>query len=108
LWSLSRAASTSPSEPGADLTFDASSGSSSYRSLSIGVGGSILFWMPSRPAISMAAKARYGLQDGSGMRNSRRLALGLLEYIGMRMQALRLRAEYIRFTGASKPGTRRR
>ena len=33
-------------------------------SLSIGSPRSILFWMPSRPAISMAEKARYGLQVG--------------------------------------------
>ena len=38
---------------------------------------SILFWMPSRPAISIAANARYGLHDGSGQRNSIRLAFGL-------------------------------
>ena len=31
-----------------------------------GAGGSILFWIPSRPAMSMAEKARYGLADGSG------------------------------------------
>src|SRR5665213_1901768 len=63
--------------------------------------------MPSRPAISMAENARYGLQDGSGGRNSRRLALGLAEYTGMRTAAERLRFEYARFTGASYPGTRR-
>src|ERR1017187_221624 len=76
-------------------------------SLSSGSPGSILFFTPSRPAISIAAKARYGLQEGSGGRNSTRLALGLAEYIGMRQAALRLRREYARFTGASKPGTRR-
>jgi hypothetical protein len=36
-----------------------------------------------------------------------RLALGDGEYIGMRTAAERLRLEYARFTGASKPGTRR-
>ena len=35
-------------------------------SLSIGSAGSILFWMPSRPASSSAEKARYGLAEGSG------------------------------------------
>src|ERR687890_26756 len=64
--------------------------------------------MPSRPAIIMAENARYGLLDGSGTRNSTRLALGLLPVTGMRVQAERLRCEYTRFTGASKPGTRRR
>src|SRR5512142_179767 len=87
---------------------DASSGGSSYRSLSIGSGGSILFLMPSRPAISIAAKARYGLQDGSGTRNSTRLALAFVPVTGIRVQADRLRCEYTRLTGASKPGTRRR
>src|SRR5216684_6637747 len=76
-------------------------------SLSSGSPGFSLFATPSRPAISMAANARYGLADGSGGRNSTRFALGLAEYIGMRQAALRLRREYARFTGASKPGTRR-
>ena len=71
----------------------ASSGGSSYRSLSTGAGGSILFLMPSSPAISIAEKARYGLDDGSGTRNSMRLAFGLDPVTGMRMQAERLRAE---------------
>ena len=39
----------------------------------------------------MAGNARYGLHDGSGQRNSRRLALGLVEYSGMRTHAERLR-----------------
>ena len=34
--------------------------------------------MPSRPAISIAAKARYGLASGSGKRTSTRLAFGLV------------------------------
>src|SRR5256885_5233659 len=76
-------------------------------SLSSGSPGSIRFSMPSRPAISMAAKARYGLQLGSGERNSRRLAFGDGEYMGMRTAAERLRDEYARFTGASNPGTSR-
>src|SRR5712664_3713836 len=76
-------------------------------SLSSGSPGSMRFSIPSSPAISMAAKARYGLQLGSGERNSSRFALGDGEYIGMRMAALRLRELYARFTGASKPGTSR-
>src|SRR6266850_7367161 len=76
-------------------------------SLSNGCPGSILFSTPSRPAISMAANAMYGLQLGSGGRNSTRFAFGDAEYIGIRQAAERLRREYARFTGASKPGTRR-
>src|SRR5579864_8422136 len=76
-------------------------------SLSSGSPGSSLLSTPSRPAMSMAENARYGLAAGSGGRNSTRLALGLAEYIGMRQAAERLRREYARFTGASKPGTRR-
>ena len=49
--------------------------------------------MPSRPAISIAEKARYGFDDGSGTRNSMRLAFGFEPVTGMRMQAERLRAE---------------
>src|SRR5689334_8063249 len=64
--------------------------------------------MPSTIAISIADHARYPLQLGSGQRNSSRLAFGLFEYIGMRIDAERLRAESARLTGASKPGTRRR
>src|SRR5688500_12970596 len=90
------------------FTLANSSGGRSYRSLSIGSGGSILFLMPSMPAIIIAENARYGLLDGSGTRNSTRLALALLPVTGMRVQADRLRWEYTRFTGASKPGTRRR
>src|SRR4051794_29463284 len=63
--------------------------------------------MPSRPACSIAEKARYGLHDGSGQRNSRRFAFGLFEYSGIRTDAERLRCEYTRFTGASYPGTSR-
>src|SRR4030081_951546 len=76
-------------------------------SLSSGSPGSTRFSMPSSPAISMAARAGYGLRDGSGERNSSRFALGLGEYIGMRIAAERLRDEYARLTGASNPGTSR-
>ena len=64
--------------------------------------------MPSSPAIIIAENARYGLQVGSGKRTSMRLALGDGEYIGIRTAAERLRLEYARLIGASKPGTRRR
>src|SRR5438128_4095536 len=76
-------------------------------SLSRGSPASMRFSTPSRPAISMAEKARYGLQDGSGERNSIRFAFGLGEYMGMRIAADRLRELYARFTGASNPGTSR-
>jgi hypothetical protein len=59
--------------------------------LSIGAGGSVLFWIPSRPASSRDAKARYGFEDGSGQRNSTRLALGFEPVIGIRMAADRFR-----------------
>ena len=45
------------------------------------------------PAISIAENARYGFAAASGQRNSIRLAFGESEYIGMRMQAERLRCE---------------
>ena len=45
------------------------------------------------PAISMAAKARYGFAAASGHRNSIRFAFGASEYIGIRMQAERFRCE---------------
>src|SRR5207248_9427761 len=76
-------------------------------SLSSGWPGSILFSTPSRPAINIAANARYGLQLGSGGRNSTRFAFGDAEYIGIRQAAERFRREYARFTGASNPATKR-
>src|SRR5881409_2246682 len=45
-----------------------------YRSSSTGLPGSIFFFTPSRPAHSIAAKDRYGLQAGSGVRYSIRFA----------------------------------
>src|SRR5512142_2987537 len=76
-------------------------------SLSSGSPGFSLLTTPSNPAIIIAANARYGFADGSGGRNSTRFAFGLAEYIGIRHAADRFRREYARFTGASKPGTRR-
>ena len=43
--------------------------------------------------MSIAANARYGLDDGSGQRNSTRFAFGDEPVIGIRIQAERLRAE---------------
>src|SRR6266446_1764296 len=56
-------------------------------SLSRGSPGSMPFSTPSRPAINIAENARYGLHEGSGERNSMRFALGLGEYIGIRLAA---------------------
>ena len=36
-----------------------------------------MFWMPSRPAISIAANGSYGVDPASGKRTSTRLPLGL-------------------------------
>src|SRR5438093_9958357 len=77
-------------------------------SRSSGSPGLSLCSMPSSIAISIADQARYPLQLGSGQRNSKRLAFGLFEYIGIRIDAERLRADSARLTGASNPGTRRR
>ncbi len=60
--------------------------------LSIASPGWILFLIPSRPAISSAAKHRYGLAAGSGKRTSIRRAFGEVT-TGIRMEAERLRAE---------------
>src|SRR5437867_13253621 len=76
-------------------------------SLSSGLPGLSRRSIPSSPAISIAEKAMYPLQAGSGKRTSMRFALGDGEYIGMRTAAERLRLEYARLMGASKPGTRR-
>ena len=59
--------------------------------LSIGSPGWILFSIPSMAAMVIALKARYGLQELSGQRNSMRLVLGFSLYMGMRMAAERLR-----------------
>src|SRR5437773_4215651 len=74
---------------------------------SSGLPGSILFLIPSSPAITSAEKHRYGLAEGSGGRNSIRRAFGFSEYIGIRTAADRFRLENARFTGASYPGTSR-
>ena len=74
--------------------------------MSIGSPGWILFCTPSRPAISIAENARYGFAVGSGKRTSMRRPFGFDTY-GTRIAAERLRAEYARLIGASKPGTSR-
>ena len=70
-----------------------SSGGSSYRSLSTGAGGSIRFLMPSMPAMQHGRERQVRVADGSGTRNSMRLAFGFDPVTGMRTQAERLRAE---------------
>jgi hypothetical protein len=55
-------------------------------------GSSYSFSMPSRPAASMTANARYGLAAGSGLRSSARTVLSLpCTYRGTRISAVRLR-----------------
>src|SRR5271157_5721901 len=90
--SLSRFVSASRKDPQTVGIFFSSFGGRSYKSLSIAAPGSILFLIPSRPAISIAEKARYGLAAGSGKRTSTRLAFGL-DVHGMRQEAERLRTE---------------
>ena len=46
-------------------------------SLSSGSPGRVLFWMPSRAAISIAEKRRYGFAAESGQRYSIRRLFGL-------------------------------
>ena len=58
--------------------------------------------MPSRPAASIAANARYGLQLGSGQRSSSRVASGRPRLAcGMRISAERLMRAQLMYTGAS-------
>src|SRR5215831_17965340 len=97
--SLSRYDNASSSDAHGCGTSFASSGERSYRFLSIGSPGLILFCTPSRPAIIIAVNARYGLVVGSGKRTSMRRALGLFTS-GTRTAAERLREEYARLIGA--------
>jgi len=53
--------------------------------------------MPSRPARSCAAIARYGLHVASGGRNSKRAVSGRFAYFGIRIAALR-------FPSGARPG----
>ena len=59
----------------------------------MGAGGSILFLIPSIPAISIALNARYVLQAASGVRNYRRFVAGCRVKTGIRTHALRFRCE---------------
>src|SRR5574344_2884405 len=73
--------------------------------LSTGAGGSILFLIPSRAASKIAAKAKYGLQLGSGERSSTLVALP--RFAGTLNRALLLAKDQAKYTGASYPGTKR-
>src|ERR1700752_3869716 len=90
--SLSRVPSASRKDPQPVGIFLSSFGGRSYRSLSTAEPGSTLFLIPSRPAMSIAENARYGLAHGSGKRTSTRLAFGLAVH-GIRQAADRLRTE---------------
>ena len=79
-------------------------GGNSYKSLPNASPGCILFLIPSKPAINIAAKVRYGLPDASGNLISH-LAPFLLNVIGIRHDADLFLAEYANNTGASNPGT---
>src|SRR6476620_5089262 len=64
--------------------------------------------MPLRPAASITENARYGLQAGSGDRNSMRVELSLPRFgSGTRTSADRLLRAQHTYTGASYPTTRR-
>src|SRR5690606_41968254 len=70
-----------------------------------GGGGTSWRSSPSMPAAQIAASARYGLHDGSGMRSSARVLLP--RRAGTRIIALRFDTDQAMFVGASKPGVRR-
>src|SRR5258705_10176065 len=65
--------------------------------------GSVCFSMPSRPARRITANARYGLQDGSGIRNSTRVFEP--RATGTRTSGLRFLSDQAIAVGASYPGT---
>src|SRR4030065_633148 len=90
-WSALRASSASSRETAAEGMVFNSSGDRPYMSLSSGSPGCILFCMPSSPDISMAAKARYPLHDGSGYLTSILLDLGEGQSNGILIEAERLR-----------------
>src|SRR6186713_189434 len=60
---------------------------------------------PSSPARSITARARYGLQDGSGIRSSMRVFAP--RGAGTRTSGLRFLSDQAIAVGASYPGTRR-
>src|SRR5689334_1397803 len=64
--------------------------------------------MPFRPAASITENARYGLQAGSGERNSMRVLLSLPRFgIGTRTSADSLLRAQQMYVGASYPSMRR-
>jgi hypothetical protein len=86
-WSLLSSSSDSAKEAGVFGTFARTSGGSLYMFVSNGSPGFIFFSTPSSPAISIAANAKYGLQDGSGNLTSILFAFGEGEYIGILIAA---------------------
>lgn len=72
-----------------------------YRFSAISSGGVRPRSMPSSPAARQAANARYGLQDGSGLRSSSRVSCP--RGAGMRMRAERLDEDHAMLWGASYP-----
>src|SRR3954469_5145730 len=73
--------------------------------LLIGGPGSIFLSIPSRPARSITASARYGLHDGSGIRSSMRVPVPRVA--GTRTSGLRFFSDNEIAVGASYPGTSR-
>src|SRR5438093_93348 len=71
--------------------------------LLMGGPGSTFFSMPSRPERSIAASARYGLQDGSGIRSSIRVEVP--RAAGTRTSGLLFFSDHAMLVGASYPGT---
>src|SRR6187402_487769 len=67
--------------------------------------GSLCWSMPSSPARSITANARYGLHEGSGILSSI-LVVGPLP-AGTRTSGLRFRVDHAMAVGASYPGTSR-
>src|SRR5262245_41217172 len=73
--------------------------------LLIGGPASVFSSMPDNPARSMTASARYGLQDGSGIRSSMRVPVPRVA--GTRTSGLRFFSDQEIAVGASYPGTSR-
>ena len=105
--SRSRASRASFSVSGRAPMFRAARAASSmaYTSPEISSGGSSPWAMPSSPAARQAATARYGLQEGSGLRSSTRVLCPRTE--GMRIRVDRLAEDQALYRGASYPAPRR-
>ena len=71
--------------------------------LSISNGGFVFFSTPSKIASNITAKAKYGLQEGSGDLNSTLVAFPL--FAGTLINAERFANDHAKYTGASNPGT---